>query len=674
MRTVLLFVTAGLFSAASLLASCSDSPPPGLSSGDAPEKDAGSDATEEAPPVPSPPRVIQVAAWPGRGLQVAIELDPKSAGLPEAWIEPPSGLTVPANVAKPDAQPGITAVLVVPAADASLHAERLAAAAAVIDALPAGESVILLVARAEPVLLAERSVDRAHAGKRLLGIAPEAGRSAAAVLDPARELLADCGGKAGPLYRSLIVVGDAAADDPNLVVNPIQTFAMKETGSPGPAAAKLVADMAARRAAIVRIGACPGLDADAPIKLHVGDSILELIAPKPMDHLLAASCDPDAAARDDYPFPSEINISFTAAERAVYDQLYATSSDEVFTTSVTLGLGTPIPTEAHFHGAGSLACQRKSLSIHLDGPRRRLMPEAADDRFLLISMCLDNRYFGQVWGQRLMASLGLFPSRSRYVRLRIDGENRGVYLMVQRPEDVLRTDDAGVVSVIRRRYDIKGEPAEVKYPDEPPASDAARATYDELASIAMTAPVASIAPELDARMDLDAYLRWVALNTLLHNGDYIDEAFFYASAEDNAWFHRVMGWDLDDLFEDCHAGGADAITDPCGLTYCTEAQIDQALVRSPEVYQRYLAALGAILEALPPEKLASTMNAVRDDLWDVLNDDETSAALTEMVKENPGAVSLSVARADIGSHMDTMLAAAVARHEELKNKLAACAP
>ncbi|HLM76068.1 MAG TPA: CotH kinase family protein, partial [Polyangiaceae bacterium] len=188
------------------------------------------------------------------------------------------------------------------------------------------------------------------------------------------------------------------------------------------------------------------------------------------------------------------------------------------------------------------------------------------------------------------------------------------------------------------------------------------------------APIASIAPELDARMDLDAYLRWVALNTLLHNGDYIDEAFFYASAEDNAWFHRVMGWDLDDLFEDCHAGGADAITDPCGLTYCTEAQIDQALVRSPEVYLRYLAALGAILEALPPEKLASTMNAVRDDLWDVLSDDETSAALTEMVKENPGAVSLSVARADIGSHMDTMLAAAVARHGELKNKLAACAP
>jgi hypothetical protein len=673
MRTVLLFVTAGLFSAASLLASCSDSPPLGLLSVDTP--DAGvdaADAADEAPPVPSPPRVIQVAAWPGRGLQIAIELDPKSAGSPDAWIEPPSGLTVPANVAKPDAQPGITAVLVVPAADKSAHAERLTAAAALINALPAGESVILLVARAEPVLLAERSVDRAHAGKRLLEIAPEAGRSAAAVIDPARELLADCGGKAGPLYRSLVVVGDAAADDPPLAVS--QTFAMKETGSPGPAATKVIAEMAARRAAIVRIGACPGLDADAPIKLHVGDSITELIAPEPMDHLLTASCDPDAAARDDYPFPSEINLSFTAAERAVYDQLYATSSNELFTTSVTLGLGAPIPTEAHFHGAGSLACERKSITIHLDGPRRRLMPEVADDRFFLISMCLDNRYFGQVWGERLMASLGLFPSRLRYVRLRIDGENKGVYLMVQRPEDVLRTDDAGVVSVIRRRYDIKGEPAEVKYPDEPPASDAALATYNELASIATTAPVADIAPQLDARMDLDAYLRWVALNSLLHNGDYIDEAFFYASAEDNAWFHRVMGWDLDDLFEDCHAGGADAIADPCGLTYCMEAQIDQALVRSPEVYQRYLVALGAVLEALPPEKLASTMNAVRDDLWDVLDDDETSAALTEMVKENPGAVSLSVARADIGSHMDTMLAAAVARHAQLKNKLATCAP
>jgi hypothetical protein len=576
-------------------------------------------------------------------------------------------------VAKPSARPGITAILVVPAADPSAHATRLSAAAALLDSLPIGESVLLLVARAKPELLAERAIDRAHAAKRLLEIGPEAGRSAAAVIDAAREILAGCGGKAGPLYRSLVVVGDSA-EDSSLSVDPVQTFALTNTAAPASAVESILVSMAGRRAAIVRIGACPSFKEDAPFNLHVGGWEGKLAAPEPMDHLLAIACDAGAAAKDDYPFPSEIHLSFTAAEREVYDQRYVSNSQDDFKTSVTLGLGAPIPTEAHLHGSGSLSCERKSFSVHLDGKGRRLMPEVADDHFFLISMCLDTRYFGQVWGERLMASLGLFPSRLRYVRLRIDGKNQGVYLMVQRPEDVLRTDDAGVVSVIRRRYDIKGEPAEVKYPDEPPASAAALATYDELASIATTAPADAVAPELDARMDLDAYLRFLALNTLLHNGDYIDEAFFYASAEGATWFHRVMGWDLDDLFEDCHAGGADAIKDPCGLTYCMEAQLDQALVRSPAVYSRYLAALGEVIEALPPEKLASTMNAVREELWQVVSDDETSAALVEMVKGNPAAASVNAARADIEEHMDVMLAKAVARREQLKTSLAACSP
>ncbi|NUQ72982.1 MAG: CotH kinase family protein [Polyangiaceae bacterium] len=680
MRKKLVGLIAGLASGASLLASCGDSPSLGLVASQTPENDAGSDAADEAdtspPPPPPPPaaRIIQIAAWPGRGVQIAVELDQDSAGagLPEAWLEQSPGMATPAAVKKPDMQGGITAILVVPAADPAIHAERLAAAAALIDALPAGESMLLLVARAKAVLMAERSVDRAHAAKRLLEIAPEPGRSAADALDSAQNLLADCGGPAGPLYRTLLVVGDAAADNP--AVGAVQTLALTDTGSPGPAAADIVAKMAARRAAIVRIGACLGLDGGVPISLHVGGSIAKVATPAPMDHMLAVPCDPIAAAGDDYPFPAEIQLSFTAAERAIYDTLYSTNSDEDFKTSVTLGISTPIPAEAHFHGQSSLGCQRKSFSVHMEGKRRRWMPEVADDRFFLISMCLDTRYFGQVWGERLLASLGLFPPRQRYVRLRIDGENQGVYLVVQRPEDAVRTDGAGVVSVIRRRYDIQGEPAEVKYPEDPPAVSAALAAYDELAAIATTAPSADIASELDARIDLDAYLRWLAVNSLLQNGDFIDEAFFYASAENNAWFHRAMGWDLDDLFSACHGGGGNAIIDPCGLTYCTEGLLDQALIRSPEVYQRYLAALGFVLDILTPERLAASMNAVRSELWEILNDDETSAALVEMVQDNPAAVSVSAARADIESHMDEMLADAVSRREQLKQSLAACAP
>lgn len=621
-------------------------------------------------------RVIQLSPWPGRGLQIAIErsASDNSGELPPVWVEGPLGDVIPAVAAIPKPQPGITAVLVVPAEDAALHAQRLATAAALIDALPAGESIVLLSARDMPVLMADRSADRSHAAKRLMEIQPEAGFTAAAVLEQVRAQLAECGGEEGPLYRSLVVVGEAAADNPALAVDPVQTFSIAQTGDPASEAAALVSEQAARRAAIVRIGVCAGLKKDAPFALHAGETHTELSAPAPWDHLLNVVCSADEASRDDYPYPDEIQLTFTPDERAIFDQYYASNSEEVFRTSITLGEGSMIGADVHLHGNSSLGCQRKSLSVHLDGKDRRLMPGAAEDQFFLLSMCLDERYFGQVWGARLMSKWGVYTQRVRYVRLRIDGENRGVYLMVQRPEDTVRTDEMGVVSVIRRRYDIQGEPAEAKYPSDPAAAAQAISVYDELANIATTEVPANIAPALDTRLDLDAYLRWLAFNSVLHNGDYIDEAFFYASAENGQSFHRAMGWDLDDLFESCHDGGFNAIADPCGLTYCAEAQLDQALIRSPEVYQRYLKALEWALSVLTPAELGTMMGDVRDDLWKLVNDDETSAALVEMVNQNPAAVTAVEARKDIQAHMNTMVSAAKSRHTLLMSGLAACSP
>ncbi len=623
--------------------------------------DAGGDAGADR----AVPTVVRVLPWPGGGLQVLVELAP-DGGAPEAWIETERDPHLAAEVAPGGLAVGITAILIVPAANESEHAARLAAAGALIDLLPAGERVAVLVARDEPVLLAELSADRAHARAQIAGLPPEEGRSALPLMGEVRAEIADLESKYSAPARSLVVVGEEVAETPPGVQRPVETLLA------GGDAAALLSAMATRRDAIVRIGACPGLAEDEPFVLHVGDAAVTLPGPEPMAHLAGQPCDAAAAAADDFPYPDEIDLTFTAAERAIFDERIAGTSVEPFRTSVALGDGSPIPAEAHLHGKGSLNCERKSFAVTLDGPRRRLTRELATDRFFLISMCLDTRYFGQVFGDRLLAGMGLFPPRMRYVRLRIDGVNQGVYLMLHQPERALRDPSLGTASVVRRRYDILLQPAEVKYPTDPVEAEEARLRFEALGDLALEEPPATLEAALDERLELDSYLGMLALYSLLENGDYIDEAYFASSIEAGAERYRAMGWDTDDLFSPCHGGGGLGIEDECGVAYCAEAELDHSLVRSPAVYARYLDRLGAVMTDVSPGLLQATMDEVRTDLWHVLDSDETAAALIEMVAENPDAATVAGARADISGAMDAVLAEIESRRASLADLLAAC--
>ena len=160
--------------------------------------------------------------------------------------------------------------------------------------------------------------------------------------------------------------------------------------------------------------------------------------------------------------------------------------------------------------------------------------------------------------------------------------------------------------------------------------------------------------------------------SFLKNGDFIDEGFFASSMEDGVERYRIMGWDTDDLLSGCHFGGANAIDDQCGVTYCTEAKVDYALLRSPAVYERYLDALAFVMEALTPELLQWTMDEVQEDLFALLSDDETAAACTEMVNQNPLAATAAGAQADISIHMDSFLEQIEARRQVLTDALAVC--
>ena len=127
----------------------------------------------------------------------------------------------------------------------------------------------------------------------------------------------------------------------------------------------------------------------------------------PTSHLSRTTCDSNRAATDAYPYPAgdAVTLRLDAAQRADFDDkrsfLRGTweemlEAKKKMTAAVELGSGdgVGIAAEIKFRGVSSFRdCVRKSLRVNLQGKTwRRLSPGLASDKFLLVSMCYDDRY------------------------------------------------------------------------------------------------------------------------------------------------------------------------------------------------------------------------------------------------------------------------------------------
>ena len=87
------------------------------------------------------------------------------------------------------------------------------------------------------------------------------------------------------------------------------------------------------------------------------------------------------------------------------------------------------------------------------------MRGALSDKFLLISMCIDDRYVKTYLVLSMAKKLGLFPHAIRYVRLRIRTRGRrgiehgGLYLLMDEPKSALARSHNELAVVVRRRND-----------------------------------------------------------------------------------------------------------------------------------------------------------------------------------------------------------------------------
>ena len=345
---------------------------------------------------------------------------------------------------------------------------------------------------------------------------------------------------------------------------------------------------------------------------------------------------------------------------------------EPMNLSIAFGAGAPIRSGAHFRGVSSFrdCARRKSLAVKMSGPRaRRLQPGSATDHIFLISLCADDRYVKTQASNSMARLAGVYRVPQRYVKVQLSHangtvESLGIYLLMEDPDVTFQKGSSALASIVRRRSDPdratapdKGTPF-VKQPSDAAAAADALARYDSIVEASANCTDKACYTELAQKMDVDMYLRWIAFANFVGLGDYIDEVFFYTSAElSGAWYWFINAWDTDDSFEfdpanaagqGCHHSGLDAQHDPHGLLFCSEATLDKVLVRSPDMYERYADHLEYLLRAgLSAPVVADLMRRQLADIFGLVSDNQTAAGLAELVADNPAAADASVARAEI---------------------------
>lgn len=223
-------------------------------------------------------------------------------------------------------------------------------------------------------------------------------------------------------------------------------------------------------------------------------------------------------------------------------------------TQFKLNNDSPISAEEmETRGQGSIGYRRKNFGLKLS---QRIQVGRVDAKKVnLLSMSADPGYISTRLGLMTAELLNIgMPLPSEFAEVKINGRSNGLYTIVQKPKAAMSTESPYVV---RRGYKSRfyHEEAEISKQLTPHQIAEIKAVADSIYTDIATKKDSVLFASLKQKMDVDAYMSWMAMNSLYTNGDFPDEIFFYVDGDlynEGKIFFRVMPWDFDDLFKAMH--------------------------------------------------------------------------------------------------------------------------
>jgi len=201
-------------------------------------------------------------------------------------------------------------------------------------------------------------------------------------------------------------------------------------------------------------------------------------------------------------------------------------------------------------GQGSIGYRRKNFGLKL--VEKIQVGRVAAKKVDLLSMSADPGYISTRLGLMTSELLGIGASLpTEYVELKLNGKSNGLYAIVQKPKAAFSDNSPYVV---RRGYKsmFHHDEAEISKKITPAQALEIKAVADSIYTDIATKKDATLFNSLKQKMDIESYMRWMAMNSLYTNGDFPDEIFFFVDGDmykQGKIYFRVSPWDFDDLFK-----------------------------------------------------------------------------------------------------------------------------
>ena len=316
------------------------------------------------------------------------------------------------------------------------------------------------------------------------------------------------------------------------------------------------------------------------------------------------------------------NLDLTNTERKIeniiclyisdsqYENLRSTTGEKVSIRSTILIINgdTIKPKDISTRGQSTLMFRRKSLSISLKSNASFRHGDRTEslNKFSLLNLSMDKYYCRNRLAFEMMEALGLFDLFYSFCELRINDRSEGVFMIMETPENWAFREKKSPL-VIRRGYDHRIDKTKDNKKNDRTYDKKYISNYKQLYRSLDKNSGEGLYKILSEYIDLEGYMKWLAFNFLVRNGDYADEVFFYIDPEIEKY--RIIPWDYDDIFAITPHEGKEQRNKILGdkLIFSSEDLLDQKIAADPYLYERYLKMFKEVLDELSPELLKNVI-------------------------------------------------------------------
>ena len=292
-------------------------------------------------------------------------------------------------------------------------------------------------------------------------------------------------------------------------------------------------------------------------------------------------------------------------------------------------------------GQSSLAkFPRKNLSVKVEkeenGEKKKLKVGGVKGKKLTLSASPEDLLFVKnSIGYSLLKAIGIHSLETQFAEVKLNGASQGLYMITGNQTDVLMKDqDADIV--IRRRYndalEVKDAKKEISEADVLKYTATLKSVHKSIRELSGDKLIAT----LEKNLNLKNYLKWLAFNYIVKNGDYSDEVYFFGKKnEAGEIYFDVSPWDMDDSFsEKMHISNIPTFPNyhmqensKKQMIYNYESRIDRKVAGDEKLLRMYFAAMDEVVTTLSQgDVLWNIQQNILKDLNPYLDDADIQAA------------------------------------------------